>query len=146
MVILKEQLTPCTTLLYHWLQGHNNTADTALNLEHFQVWTGEFFEKPVTTKEVDRAFVRLMQLQLIRLEGGHIKVLTADEKHAVRLLPLPEKLWKNWQLEDRIALGTAAIASFILILISGFVLLNNPNLQSSSQQTPVENMQDIQEI
>ena len=113
MVILKEQLTPCTTLLYHWLQGHNNTADTALNLDHFQVWTGEFFEKPVTTKEIDRAFVRLMQLQLIRLEGGNIKVLTADEKHSVRLLPLPEKLWKNWRLEDRIALSTAAIASFI---------------------------------
>jgi hypothetical protein len=144
MIILKERLTPCTTLLYHWLQGHDNTADTGLNLGHFQAWTEEFFEKPLTTKEVDRAFVRLMQLQLIRLEGGKIKVLIADEQNAVKLLPLPEKLWKTWNLEEKIALGTAAIASFVLVTISGFVLLNQPNLQPTSQQSVVENSQKLE--
>jgi len=143
MTILKERLTPCTTLLYHWLQAHNNTADTGLNLKHFQAWTEEFFEKPLTTKEIDSAFVRLMQLQLIRLEGGTIKVLTADEQHAVQLLPLPEKLWKIWKLEEKIALGTAAIASLILVAISGFVLLNQPNLQSSSEQSVIESTQRL---
>ncbi|NJN71360.1 MAG: hypothetical protein HC799_00325 [Limnothrix sp. RL_2_0] len=143
MTILKERLTPCTTLLYHWLQAHDNTADTALNLGHFQAWTEEFFEKQLTTKEIDRAFVRLLQLQLIRLEGGKIKVLTANEQHAVKLLPLPEKLWKIWKLEERIAIGGAAIASLILIAISGFVLTQQPHLQSSSQQSPVENIQEI---
>lgn len=143
MTILKERLTPCTTLLYHWLQAHDNTADTALNLGHFQAWTEEFFEKKLTTKEIDRAFVRLMQLQLIRLEGGQIKVLTADEQHSVRLLPLPEKLWKTWNLEERIAIGSAAIASLVLVAISGFVLIHQPNLQSSSEQSSIENIQKI---
>ncbi|MGB2924660.1 MAG: hypothetical protein WBB82_05130 [Limnothrix sp.] len=132
--MLKERLTPCTTLLYHWIQGHNNSEDTALNLNHFQVWTGEFFEEPVTPKEVDRAFVRLMQLQLIRLEGGRVKVLKADEQRSVRLLPLPEKLWKIWKLEHRLALGGVAIASFVFVIASGFAFVNHQHSQSSNQE------------
>lgn len=123
--MLRERLTPCANLLYHWLL--NYTAARRVDLSNFQVWSEEFLEERFSTKDVDKAFMRLVQLGLLRIENDRITAKPLESKSAsIRLRPLPKKLWKVWQLEERLAVGGLAIASTVLFAISGFVFTQRP--------------------
>lgn len=123
MNMLKERLNPCATLLYHWIryhEGNQNTFD--LNLEHFQVWTAEFLEEAASVKDIDQALLRLMQLQLIRVEAHGITTVAPTDQPAVKIAPMPNKLSKMWTWENRLTKSGVAIAASVVLLISGLAL------------------------
>lgn len=120
--MLKERLDPCATLLYHWIRCHEDAiAATDLNLEHFQVWTAEFLEQAASIKEVDQALLRLMQLQLIRVEPQGIRTV-APEEQPIHLAPLPQTFWKEFPREQRLWLGGLAIAAMLMLLSCGWIV------------------------
>ena len=138
--MLKERLTRCASLLYHWLQNANISSH--MNLGNFQIWSEEFLEERFSIKEVDRAFMRLMQLGLVRIKHGVITVAPIAKDLPVRLHPLPKKLWKVWRLEEKLAFGGMAIASAVLVMMSGFVLTQRP-VQSQSVTGSLDPIADI---
>ena len=139
--MLRERLTPCATLLYHWLS--NYTAARRVDLKNFQVWSEEFLEERFSVKDVDKAFLRLLQLGLLRVENDRITAKPIEHKNSsIRLRPLPKKLLKVWHLEDRLAMGGLAIASTVLLAVSGFVLTQGP-VQSQSVTGSLDAMSEV---
>ncbi|AFY39756.1 hypothetical protein Lepto7376_3565 [[Leptolyngbya] sp. PCC 7376] len=141
--MLKERLTPCATLLYHWLL--NRDAFRKLNLANFQIWSEEFLEERFSIKEVDRAFLRLISLGLVRIQNEEITVTPIDKGLPVKLQPLPKRLWRAWRLEERLAVGGMAIASAVLVMMSGFVLTQRP-VQSQAVTGSLDPITDVAEI
>ena len=141
--MLKERLTPCATLLYYWLRNYN--AVRKINLANFQVWSEEFSEEQFTAKEIDRAFLRLIQLGLVRIQDEVICVTPMGQDSPVRLQPLPKRLLKIWRLEERLAVGSLAVASAVLVAISGFVLLQKP-VQSQAVTGSLDAISDITQV
>lgn len=140
--MLRERLTPCANLLYHWLL--NYTAARRVDLSNFQVWSEEFLEKRFSTKDVDKAFMRLLQLGLLRIENDRITAKPIEPHTSpIRLRPLPKKLWKVWQIEERLAVGGLAIASSVLFAISGFVLMQRP-VHSQSVTDSLESITEVE--
>ena len=139
--MLRERLTPCATLLYHWLS--NYTAARRVDLSNFQVWSEEFLEERFSIKDVDKAFMRLMQLGLLRIENDRITTKPIEPKNSsIRLRPLPQKLWKVWRLEERLEVGGLAIASTVLLAISGFVFTQRP-VQSQSVTGSIDALAEV---
>jgi hypothetical protein len=121
--MLKERLNPCATLLYHWIRCHEGGQNAFdLNLEHFQVWTAEFFETPASIKDVDQALLRLMQLQLIQVAAEGIRTVDLEDQSAVKLEPLPKTFWKIWTWKSQVTTQGLAIAATILLIASGLAV------------------------
>lgn len=138
--MIKERLTPCETLLYHWLHFHQNQIETgALNLQYFQVWTAEFFPEAATGEAIDRALLRLMELHLIYLNEMGTLAIAPGEQPGVKIAPLPRKFWQRWSWEQHLAMGSLALFSAILLGVSAFAFWTNtrngPALQDSAPTT-----------
>lgn len=141
--MLQERLSPCETLLYHWLHFHQDQPET-LNLGNFQVWTAEFLTEAATGEDIDRALLRLMELQLIYLDSAGNVAITSEEQPRVKLAPLPRKLWQSWSWEQYLAMGSLAIFSAILMGFSIFTLWTNraSNPEMTEISTRVEQVQE----
>lgn len=159
-VMLKERLTPAATLLYHWLQNHhfpdeingvNTQADLQLklpvnapsswqiylqnHLQNFQVWSEEFLEEPMDAADIERAVVRLQELGVVDLVDDTLVLISDPIKPlTLKLKPLPKTLWKIWRIQDYLALGGLAIAATILLLISGFLVVQNTSQRTISPE------------
>ncbi|WP_139325009.1 hypothetical protein [[Limnothrix rosea] IAM M-220] len=141
--MLKERLTPCATLLYYWLRNYGDVQK--INLANFQVWSEEFSKEAFTSKEIDRAFRRLVRLGLLRVKGEVICVTPMGQDSPVKLQPLPKRLLKIWPLEERLAVGSLAIASAIVVAISGFVLVQRP-VESRAVLGSLDALSDITQV
>ncbi|MEB3225200.1 MAG: hypothetical protein VKJ86_05285 [Synechococcus sp.] len=115
--MLQERLSPCETLLYHWLHFHQYRPDT-LNLDYFRVWTAEFFPEAVTVTEVDRAICRLRELQLIDLDEMGRWAISSGEQPQIKFAPLPRKLWTGFWRRNLATNGFAIISAVVLAAIA----------------------------
>ena len=71
--MLEAKLTPCATLLYHWILRKNSPSDQLkIDLQDFQAWTGEYRETAYSDREIFEALQQLKQHHLVTV--GHTEV------------------------------------------------------------------------
>ncbi len=91
--MIKVKLTPCASLLYYWIQSHiRANQKLTLDLESFQVWTGEFLEKSASMREIHASLSRLNELGLITLEGTEVTLNNNINNTEIKISPLSQLL------------------------------------------------------
>ena len=91
--MIKTKLSPCESLLYHWIVFHTQTNQKVnLNWHNFQAWTAEFLEHSVSLSEVSAALTELHRLKLVTVEGTEVSLNDTLSRTPLELSPLPQKL------------------------------------------------------
>ncbi|MEQ8755545.1 MAG: hypothetical protein RID09_18790 [Coleofasciculus sp. G1-WW12-02] len=91
--MIKTKLSPCESLLYHWILFHTKTNQKVnLNWHNFQAWTAEFLEHSVSLSEVHTALTELQRLKLITVQGTEVAPNNIPNIPPLELSPLPQKL------------------------------------------------------
>lgn len=74
--MLEAKLTPCATMLYHWILRKFPTSDSMkIDLQDFQAWTGEYRATAYSDREIFEALQQLKQNHLVTV--GHTEVTLA---------------------------------------------------------------------
>lgn len=87
--MLNTQLSPCASLLYHWIRCHSQAnSPFRLNLDHFQVWTSEFLQHPAKMREIKEALGQLSRLNLVDVQGTQIILHHQAVSPPIKIYPL----------------------------------------------------------
>ena len=71
--MLEVKLTPCATMLYHWiLRKFPNSDQRKIDLQDFQAWSGEYRDNAYSDREIFEALQQLKKNHLVSVSHTEV--------------------------------------------------------------------------
>jgi hypothetical protein len=121
--MIKTKLSPCESLLYHWIRFHTRTNQKVnFNWHDFQAWTAEFLEHSVSLSEVYAALTELHKLKLITVQGTEVALNPPPSCTPLELSPLPHKLLTTSRKPKLFSWGSLMTLIFLVLWLGSGVM------------------------
>lgn len=156
--MLEAKLTPCATMLYHWILRKFTSEPIKIDLQDFQAWTGEYLEKSYSDREIFEALQQLKQKHLVTI--GHTEVtlgVRLGDPKSVASQPSISMLAEEDRVSDQksgarphpiLLISLVTLTSFIFglipILVGFSVLPSSDSTHLSGKPETVLAQKDIQ--
>lgn len=137
--MLQAKLDFCASLLYHWIKLHSEINQAIiLNLENFQIWTGEFLLHEASREEIQAALLELQNFNLITVKGREIILHDRGNKFQPRIESLPTFILTRSK-NHHPWIGAVILALFLLGLGLGSMFLPDNVTQQNTES--IENIE-----
>lgn len=127
--MLEAKLTPCATMLYHWILRKFPTSEQIkIDLQDFQAWTGEYLDNAYSDREIFEALQQLKQNHLVTV--GHTEVTLgvrlSDPKTVAAQPALPILAEENRVSHQKSGDQPHPVLLIFLVMLTSFIFGSIP--------------------